>query len=241
MEKTGRRFLLGLLLFFFSDHMSAYRIGLALKPKATCFLLIQRRVFIHNHVVLAGPACPSSRREMTTQQHDDDDDTVQYQKSYRLTGLTTANNKSGVTVTTNTGHTLTTDVPKKMGGKDSAPQPVEILLTALTGCTQATALFVGRQMNPDRLVLDRLEFDLHAVRDERGALHLPVDQDPPVPSRLNEVTGTIVVYQARNKPIDPDLLQLLKEQTELRCPVANMMMASGCKMLIEWIDGSTLA
>ena len=88
-------------------------------------------------------------------------------------------------MTTSTGHTIQTDVPIKMGGKNEAPQPVELLLAAFIGCTQATALFVGRQMKPDRIILDKMEFDIQAVRDEQGALSLPIDQDPKVPTPPN--------------------------------------------------------
>lgn len=178
-----------------------------------------------------------------------------YQKTYRLQGATTPRNKSGVTVTTNTGHTLSTDVPKKMGGKDTAPQPVETLLAALIGCTQATALFVGRHLQPERLVLDRLEFDLTASRDERGAIQLPLlgrtddDDDDEnenesttsrarIPSRLQQVKGTVTVYAVKNQRIAPEALKLLKEETEERCPVANMMIASGCRMDVDWVDGN---
>jgi len=163
-----------------------------------------------------------------------------HRKSYQLQGATTPKNKSGVTVSTNTGHTLHTDLPEKMGGKDTAPQPIETLLTALAGCTQATAIFVGRHMQPERLVLDRLEFDLAAARDERGALQLPLEDALPVPSRLQQVTGTVRVYAVNNQAIGPAALELLKEQTELRCPVANMMIASGCRMDVDWVDGNTV-
>ena len=44
-----------------------------------------------------------------------------------------------------------------MGGANLAPQPVETLLAALIGCTQATALFVGRQLG---VVIDKMEFDI---------------------------------------------------------------------------------
>ena len=174
------------------------------------------------------------------------DDSAKHQKTYHLQGATTPKNKSGVTVhTTNTGHTLQTDLPKKMGGKDTAPQPVETLLAALAGCTQATALFVGRHLQlphpHSRLILDRLEFDLTAARDERGALQLPLDKELPVPSRLQQVQGTVTVYVANNQVIGVENLDLLKEQTELRCPVANMMIASGCRMDVEWIDGNAPA
>jgi hypothetical protein len=91
------------------------------------------------------------------------------------------------------------------------------------------------------------------VRPERGALSLPIETDPSVPARLQKITGTIQVYtrrtQTKNKkeeapPLPPlalsqEQLDMLSRQTELRCPVANMMMASGCEMNIQWIDGST--
>lgn len=190
-----------------------------------------------------------------------------YTKRYHLTGETTRGNKSGVTVSTknSTGHhqhhTLQTDLPKRMGGQDTAAQPVELLLTAWMGCTQATALFVGRQMmmttgsnnnnhsenkskaqpqQQRRFLLDRLVFDVQGERDERGALSLPIDQNPPVPSRLQRVSGTITVYRAGGLAIAPEEMKLLQEQTELRCPVANMMIASGCQMDVKWIDGASI-
>lgn len=166
----------------------------------------------------------------------------QFIKSYKLTGQTAPNtNKSGVTVTTkNTNHTLQTDVPRHMGGNDTAPQPVQLLLTAWMGCTQATALFVGRQIKPRGVLLDRLEFtNIQGHRDERGALSLPISQDPPVPSRLFRIEGTIVVYRKGGQAITESEMKLLCEQTELRCPVANMIMASGCQLNVEWVDGST--
>jgi putative redox protein len=161
-------------------------------------------------------------------------DEKKYTKSYTLQGEGIG---TKVNIKTDTGHCLSTDIPLKMGGKDSAPQPVETLLAAWMGCTQATAIFVGRQL-PERLAIDRIEFDnIQAFRDERGALELPIDTTPPVPSRIQKVTGTIRVYARKGKPISPDQLKILEQQTELRCPVANMMIASGCKMDVQWMDG----
>lgn len=141
--------------------------------------------------------------------------------------------------TTNTGHVLKTDVPKSMGGTDAAPQPVETLLAAWIGCTQATAIFVGRQMDP-RLLIDKMEFDVQAFRDERGALTLPINETPTVASRIHTIRGTIRVFGKGKEGnlIADDRLQLLAEQTEVRCPVANMMIASGCQMDVEWINGN---
>ncbi|GAX20519.1 hypothetical protein FisN_24Hh230 [Fistulifera solaris] len=158
-------------------------------------------------------------------------------KYYKFNGCSDDENKSSVTVNFNTGHVLTTDLPLRMGGKDQASQPVECLLAAWAGCTQATALFVSRQMmreNKSCPLLERLEFvNITATRDERGALALPIHEDPPVPSRLHTLTGNVVVWPS----FDEESLQLLQEQTELRCPVANMLIASGCRMNVKWING----
>ena len=153
-------------------------------------------------------------------------------------------------MTTNTGHKLFTDVPKSMGGKDQAPQPVEHLLAALIGCSQATAIFVARSLHPRIPRIDKIEFDLQAHRDARGALQQPIEETPEIPARLQHVSGTAKIYfqppTGRSSQVDTppttmvvskEDLQLLGEQTEARCPVANMMIASGCTMDIQWIQG----
>lgn len=171
---------------------------------------------------------------MSTSSSSSSNNDTQYLKFYRINGVGT---RSRVEMTTNTGHSLSTDVPVKMGGQDSAPQPVETLLAALLGCTQATAIFVGRHLEP-RILINRLEFDnIQAVRDERGALSLPITNDPEIPARLQRITGTIRVYTRDNKTLSQEQLALLSHQTELRCPVANMILTSGCEMSIKWING----
>ena len=165
------------------------------------------------------------------------DDDIQFHKVYSITG---SGRRNASSIKTNTGHELHTDIPKQMGGTDSAPQPVEHLLSALVGCTQATAVFVGRSMKP-RINIDRLEFDLHAHRDERGALNFPIEENPPVPSRLLAISGVITVFPKLSKnqgQISEQELAVLKEQTETRCPVANMMISSGCNMDVEWVLSS---
>lgn len=157
-------------------------------------------------------------------------------KSYLITGIGKGNASS---IKTNTAHELFTDLPKPMGGNDESPQPVEHLLAALVGCTQATAVFVGRSMKP-RLQVEKIEFiDIHGFRDQRGALHLPIEETPPVPARLQSISGRIKVHinkrYHKKHPITDRQFTLLKEQTELRCPIANMLHASGCQIDIEWI------
>ena len=82
-----------------------------------------------------------------------DDDDI-HRKHYCISGV---GQRSKVTCKTNTNHILEADVPKRMGGGDEAPQPVEHLLAALVGCTQATAVYVGRMMKP-RLIIEKIDF-----------------------------------------------------------------------------------
>jgi putative redox protein len=205
----------------------------------SCIRVPSCRFYSHNDKQLNGVA-------------EEDGDDVKHRKYYSISGT---GKKSIVTMLTNTKHTLHTDVPAKMGGMDLAPQPVEHLLAALLGCTQATAMYVSRMMNP-RLFIDRIEFsNFMAYRDERGALARPIDVFPSSPSRLQRVSGTVTVYFIASSSsssnsdsskslgndaivITPEQLKTLAEQTEVRCPIANMMHASGCIMDIKWVIGS---
>ena len=180
------------------------------------------------------------RGELPKVTHDggaEEEEALKHRKSYHISGQ---GRGSAVEMTTDTGHELSTDVPKNMGGTDTAPQPVEHLLAALIGCAQATAIFVGRSMKP-RLLIDKIEFDIQAHRDARGALQQPIEETPGIPARLQYVSGPAKVFFKGSANISTDQLHLLGEQTEARCPVANMMLASGCTMDIQWENGSPRA
>ena len=174
-------------------------------------------------------------------------------KSYNLNGIGYG---TKVEIKTNTGHHIETDIPKTMGGQDTAPQPVEMLLSSWMGCTQATIMYVGRQIvnnnsntRRQRIIIEKLGFhNIVAIRDERGSLQLPINEIPEIPSRILSITGTIQVYiKSKSKSPESDdekqelLLtteefELLKEQTEVRCPIANMILSSGCTIDVDWIQ-----
>ena len=145
------------------------------------------------------------------------------EKLYSITGTT-----QGTTSTSQTrGHTLRTDTPPSGGGKDTAPQPVETLLAALIGCEGATADFVARML---RTKIHSIDFELEASRDPQGAAHLPVDAAAPAVSRLTRIWGVAnVSIDADDATID-EIGRIVHE----RCPVANMVVASGCELDIEW-------
>jgi uncharacterized OsmC-like protein len=109
-----------------------------------------------------------SSTDDTQEAVDQTDQNVKALKHYHLKG--TGKPSHVVLRRTDTGHKLATDVPRSMGREDRAAQPIVMLLAALAGgCTQATAVYnVGRHMiQPERVLVDRLDFDITAYCDEQ--------------------------------------------------------------------------
>ena len=100
-------------------------------------------------------------------------------------------------------------------------------------------MFVARSMTP-RLLIEKIDFDLEVHRDARGAMQLPIEKTPDIPASPQRVCGSVTVFLANGQPMPPGQLRLLGEQTEARCPVANMMALSGCVVDISWVDGHSL-
>ena len=124
-----------------------------------------------------------------------------------------------------------------MGGENTAPQPVEMLLAALCGCEQVTAQYVARQMKP-RLLIDKIDYDIQATRDQRGSLTLPIDPDTELPpSRVERIWGTATIHLPENATNVPSVetLEVLHSEVRRRCPVANMVILSGCKLEIKYV------
>ena len=148
-------------------------------------------------------------------------------KRYKVNG---GGDKVNCSVTTDDGWKISTDTPKNQGGTNTAPQPVSLLLASLCGCELATARFVGLKSSP-RIKMGRIEFDLNAKRDERGAISLPLGSPLPVPARLEHVWGTATVY---NTNATEEQITRLGDEVHQRCPVANMIILSGCVLDIQW-------
>jgi hypothetical protein len=71
------------------------------------------------------------------------------------------------------------------------------------------------------------------------------DEFPSIPARLQCVKGSITVYAKNRKgqevEIGDNAMRLLETHTERRCPVANMIVDSGCSMQVKWTDGGKLS
>jgi putative redox protein len=85
--------------------------------------------------------------------------------------------------TTTAGHHLTIDAPKEGGGDDRGPKPIELVLTALAGCTAMDVLTI---LQKKRVDLKGLEVRVEGVR---------AHEDPKV------YTDIEVVYTVRGKDI----------------------------------------
>jgi uncharacterized OsmC-like protein len=151
--------------------------------------------------------------------------------------------RPGSKIVTSTGHLLATDLPKKAGGQDTAPQPVELLLAGLLGCKTATAHYVARHIWPrPHHTVTSIEFvDVVAERDERGALTLPMSEDAPVTAALLRVSGRAIVHPTSASITQSDVARL-GALVEKRCPVAATLHQAGCTLDFEWvlnIDGES--
>lgn len=89
-------------------------------------------------------------------------------------------------------------------------------------------MYVAKHMH---ITIDRIDFEVEGVRDQAGALHLPIQETPAVASRLQRIYGTAKVHtEATQEQVDE-----LEEQVKRRCPIANMVVLSGCELDIKWM------
>lgn len=151
-------------------------------------------------------------------------------RTYRLKG-------SGVgsqTVLNIKDKSLLTDIPRSMGGHDVGPQPVEMMLASLCGCEQVTAQFVARHMKP-RVHINKIDFEVYGERDDAGAVSLPIDlESSQYPeAKLTRIWGRAVVYTDASQTE----LDFIAKQVKRRCPIANMVIASGCALEISFEKG----
>ena len=156
-------------------------------------------------------------------------------KRYAVSSRTLQPSKPGCSVRA-AAHCVTMDLPKLAGGNDEAPQPVEVLLAALLGCKTATAHFVARNAWPRKHNrIHAIEFcDVEAERDERGAITLPITDEPPVTAALLSVRGVARVRPTSTEITARDVAEL-GEMVDVRCPVAATLRQAGCLLNFQWV------
>jgi uncharacterized OsmC-like protein len=111
-----------------------------------------------------------------------------------------------------TGFTTTTDEPLELGGTDSGPNPVELLLAALGGCQEIVYRAYAAVMG---LEIERIEVHAKGYLDLRGLLNLA-----DVSSGFSQVSFTTKIIS--NEP--EEQLRQLAEIVEKHCPVMDSLM-----------------
>ncbi|MGI4895301.1 MAG: OsmC family protein [Janthinobacterium lividum] len=119
-------------------------------------------------------------------------------------------------------HTFLADTYPSFGGADSAPSPLSYVLGALTSCNQVTGSLVARKLG---------------VQVATWTFHVQGDLDPAVISTGAEGNANFdsVHVQVRiETDADEETFQLLRDETERRCPVTQMFKRSGLVFTSDW-------
>lgn len=107
---------------------------------------------------------------------------------------------------------LSFDEPPSLGGRDSAPNPVEGLLAALIGCLGIVTVVVAREKN---LPVEKISIEAEGDLDPRGFM-----------GQYNLVRPGFLavrfVVRVSGK-LSPDDLALLLDEVKKRCPVSDVL------------------
>lgn len=107
---------------------------------------------------------------------------------------------------------LSFDEPPSLGGRDSAPNPVEGLLAALVGCLGIVTVVVAREKN---LPVEKVSIEAEGDLDPRGFM-----------GQYNLVRPGFLavrfVVRVSGK-LSPDDLALLLDEVKKRCPVSDVL------------------
>ncbi len=107
---------------------------------------------------------------------------------------------------------LTVDEPDILGGVDSAPQPVEVLLSALAGCVTAG---IATNAAMFAVPIDSLEIDLEADIDLRGVL----GHDKSARNGVTDIRYTVTIQS----PAPEDQVRKCKETIDRKSPVRDTL------------------
>lgn len=107
---------------------------------------------------------------------------------------------------------LSFDEPPSLGGKDSAPNPVEGILAALIGCLGIVTVVVAREKN---LPVERIAIEAEGDLDPRGFMG---QYDVVRPGFLS----IRFVVKVSGK-LSEEELQWLLDEVKKRCPVSDVL------------------
>src|SRR5215468_4439880 len=106
------------------------------------------------------------------------------------------------------GVTIMVDEPPELGGVDGAPNPVEVLLSALAGCV-TVGIATNAQMFG--VPIDAIDIDLEADVDARGML----GHDKSVRNGVTDIRYTVSIQSSAPE----DKVRRVKETIDRKSPV----------------------
>ncbi len=106
---------------------------------------------------------------------------------------------------------LTMDEPKKLGGTNKGPNPVEVLLSSLGGCLSIVGEAVSNEMD---LKLEDFELDIEGDLDPRGFMGTA-----DVPAGLQEIR----VKVNKINGIPEEKMDEFFEKIQKRCPIEDTL------------------
>lgn len=110
------------------------------------------------------------------------------------------------------GFNMTMDEPLELGGTDTGPNPVEVLLAALGSCQEIVYRAYAAIMG---LEIERIEVHAKGYLDLRGLLGLAE-----VPAGFSQVSFTTLVVSDEPE----EKIRELAEKVETHCPVMDSLM-----------------
>jgi uncharacterized OsmC-like protein len=107
---------------------------------------------------------------------------------------------------------LMVDEPDLLGGADTAPNPIEVLMSALCGCVTLGIATNGALFD---VPIDAIELEMEADLDARGFL----GHDKSVPNGVTDIRYTVTV----KSPAPEDKVRRCKETIDRKSPVRNTL------------------
>jgi uncharacterized OsmC-like protein len=108
--------------------------------------------------------------------------------------------------------TIMVDEPPELGGVDGAPNPIEVLLSALAGCV-TVGIATNAQMFG--VPIDAIDIDLEADVDARGML----GHDKSVRNGVTDIRYTVTIQS----PAPEDKVRKCKETIDRKSPVRDTL------------------
>lgn len=115
------------------------------------------------------------------------------------------------------------DEPKSFGGTNEAANPLEYLLTGLTGCTSVMIALISKELD---FSYSAVEFSNNGTLDLRG-----LAGDPTVSAHFQTVSYEVHITTAESD----EKLAALIDAVEKRCPILNLIKDAGVKVDSQWI------